>query len=434
MYLTILGYLMIIIFMVLIMTKKLSPLTALLVVPVAFGLIAGGGWNVAKWAMDGIKGVSSTFSMMVFAILFFSIMLKAGLFDPLVAKVLKVVKGDPLKVLVGTAILATVVSLDGDGSTTTMIVCSALYPIYDRLKIKKVYLAAIIGLQNSIMNLVPWGGPTARVMSVMKLDASVIFPPLVPNMVVGILYGIGVAYYIGRKERKRLGIVNIESSTIGGKVDLSDEEAVLKRPKMIIPNLILTIAVIALLISGIAASTVLFAVGAAIALLLNYPSFKDQRKVISLNSSAILNVVVMIIGAGILMGVLDGSGMSDGIAKSLISAVPPSMSRYFCVFIALISVPGTFFLSNDAFYYGMMPALAKAGMAYGFSPLQISISSLTGMSFHFLSPLVAFLYLLFEMSGTDLREYQIYTVRWMVGTFAIFMAIGLLTGGIPIMA
>ena len=113
MYLALLGYLMIITFMVLIMTKKLSALTALIVVPIAFGLIAGGGWNVAKYALDGIKGVATTFSMMVFAILYFGIMLNAGLFDPLVKKVLKIVKGDPLKVLVGTAILAAVVSLDG---------------------------------------------------------------------------------------------------------------------------------------------------------------------------------------------------------------------------------------------------------------------------------------------------------------------------------
>ncbi|CAB1252718.1 Citrate transporter [Ruminococcaceae bacterium BL-6] len=434
MYLALLGYLMIITFMVLIMTKKLSALTALIVVPIAFGLIAGGGWNVAKYALDGIKGVATTFSMMVFAILYFGIMLNAGLFDPLVRKVLKIVKGDPLKVLVGTAILAAVVSLDGDGSTTVIICCSTLIPLYDRLKIKKIYLATLIILQNGVMNLIPWGGPTARVMSVMKLEAGEIFAPLIPGMIVAAVYGVGVAYYLGLKERKRLGIVELESSEVGGSVELSEEETRLKRPKMVVPNLILTIAVIVILVMGLASSSVIFGVATAIALLLNYPAMKDQRKVIELNASATLNVVLMVIGAGVLMGVLDGAGMSEAIAQSLIAVVPPSMGKYFALIIAFISAPGTFLLNNDAFYFGVLPALAKTAASYGFTPLQIGFAALMGQAFHFLSPLVAFIYLLLEMTKIDLREYQAYISRWTVGNFIIFMAMGIVTGALPIVA
>ena len=58
-----------------------------------------------------------------------------------------------------------------------------MLPIYERLRIKKIYLATLIILQNCIMNLIPWGGPTARVMSVMNLDAGEILAPLVPGMI-----------------------------------------------------------------------------------------------------------------------------------------------------------------------------------------------------------------------------------------------------------
>ena len=277
MNLAFLGFAMIIVFMALIMAKKLSPFTSLILVPVAFGLLAGYGWDTLGYAMDGIKSVASTFAMMTFAILYFGVMLTAGMFDPMVDHVVAWCKGDPLKVLVGTAVLAAFVSLDGDGTTTVMICCTAMIPIYNRLKIKKIYLATLIILQNCIMNLIPWGGPTARVMSVMKLDAGEILAPLVPGMVLSAIYVVGVSYYLGLKERKRLGVANAAASEVH-KVEVSPEEQEWKRPKLILFNLALTAAVIVSLIMGLASSAILFGVGTAIALVVNYPDQKVQPK------------------------------------------------------------------------------------------------------------------------------------------------------------
>lgn len=371
MSLAFLGFAMIVVFMALIMAKKLSPFTSLILVPIAFGLLAGYGWDTLKYAMDGIKSVASTFSMMTFAILYFGVMLTAGMFDPMVDKVVAWCKGDPLKVLVGTAVLAAFVSLDGDGTTTVMICCTAMIPIYNRLKIKKIYLANLIILQNCIMNLIPWGGPTARVMSVMNLDAGELLAPLVPGMALSAVYVIGVSYYLGLKERKRLGIMDISNSV--NTVELSDEEREWKRPKMILFNLLLTVAIITSLIMGLASSAILFGVGTAIALVVNYPVQKTQRKVISSLAPDMISVVMMVLGAGVLMGVLNGpedAGMSNAIAQFLVSVIPESLGRYFAVIIAVISAPGTYLLNNDAFYYGVLPPLAATAQAYGFTDLQ----------------------------------------------------------------
>lgn len=433
MSLAILGFTMIIVFMALIMAKKLSAFTSLIIVPIAFGLIAGFGWDTFKFAMDGIKDVASTFAMMTFAILYFGVMLNAGMFDPLVNKVITTVKGDPLKVLVGTAILAAFVSLDGDGTTTVMICCSALIPIYDRLKIKKIYLANLIILQNCIMNLIPWGGPTARVMSVMNLEAGEILSPLVPGMVLSAVYVIGVSYYLGLKERKRLGIVDMGSIEVHVHDNLSEEEISWRRPKLIWFNLILTAVIVFALIKGLASSAILFGVGTALALVVNYPLQKIQRKVIEAVSPDAMNVILMVLGAGVLMGVLNSSGMSDAIAQSLVSVIPESMSKYFAIIIALISAPGTYFLNNDAFYYGVLPVLAETANVYGFTSLQVGFAALMGQAFHFLSPLVAFIYLLLELTGISLLEYQAYIFKWTVGIFVIFMACGIFMGYLPIL-
>ena len=435
MNLAFLGFAMIIVFMALIMAKKLSPFTSLILVPVAFGLLAGYGWDTLGYAMDGIKSVASTFAMMTFAILYFGVMLTAGMFDPMVNHVVAWCKGDPLKVLVGTAILAAFVSLDGDGTTTVMICCTAMIPIYNRLKIKKIYLATLIILQNCIMNLIPWGGPTARVMSVMKLDAGEILAPLVPGMVLSAIYVVGVSYYLGLKERKRLGVAKAAASE-AHKVEVSPEEQEWKRPKLIFFNLALTAAVIVSLIMGLASSAILFGVGTAIALVVNYPDQKIQRKVISSLAPDMINVVMMVLGAGVLMGILNGpedAGMSNAIAQFLVSVIPESLGRYFAVIIAVISAPGTYLLNNDAFYYGVLPPLAATAEAYGFTSLQIGFAALMGQAFHFLSPLVPFIYLLMGQTEITLAQYQGYIFRWCVGIFVIFMVMGLALGYLPVL-
>lgn len=435
MYLAFLGFAMIVVFMALIMAKKLSPFTSLIIIPIIFGLLAGYGWDTLKYAMSGIKSVSATFAMMLFAILYFGVMLAVGLFDPMVDKVVGWCKGDPLKVLVGTAVLAAVVSLDGDGTTTVIICCSALIPIYDRLKIKKIHLATLIILQNCIMNLIPWGGPTARVMSVMNLDASVIFGPLVPGMIASAIYVVIVSYWLGLKERKRLGISKDAVGT-AVHVEMSEEEKSWKRPGLIWFNLILTIIIIVVLIKGLASSAILFGVGIAIALIVNFPNTKQQRKVIENFAPDMINVVMMVLGAGVLMGVLNGpkdAGMSNAIAQFLVSVIPESMGRFFAIVIAVISAPGTYLLNNDAFYYGVLPPLAATAQAYGFSSLQIGFAALMGQAFHFLSPLVPFIYLLMDKTEITLAEYQGVLFKWCIGIFVIFMAMGMLLGYLPIL-
>ena len=385
--------------------------------------------------MAGIQDVASTFAMMTFAILYFGVMLTAGMFDPMVDKVVAWCKGDPLKVLVGTAVLAAFVSLDGDGTTTVMICCTAMIPIYERLHIKKIYLATLIILQNCIMNLIPLGrahrpghvgdapgrrrdpGPPGPRHGALRC---LCFGGL-------LLPGAKGAQAPGRQQGR---------GNVVAKVELSEEERAWKRPKLIVFNLILTAVIIVALVMGLASSAILFGVGTAIALLVNYPNQKTQRQVISSVAPDMINVVMMVLGAGVLMGVLngpEGAGMSNAIAELLVSIIPESLGSFFAVIIAVISAPGTYLLNNDAFYYGVLPPLAATAQAYGFTDLQIGFASLMGQAFHFLSPLVPFIYLLMDKTEITLAQYQGYIFKWCIGIFVIFMATGLVTGNLPIL-
>ena len=211
------------------------------------------------------------------------------------------------------------------------------------------------------------------------------------------------------------------------KVQLSEEEKAWKRPGLIWFNLILTAAIIAALIMGLASSAILFGVGTAVALLVNYPNQKIQRNVISSIAPDMINVVMMVLGAGVLMGIL------NGIAEFLVAVIPESLAKYFAVVIAVVSAPGTYLLNNDAFYYGVLPPLAATAKAYGFTDLNVGFAALMGQAFHFLSPLVPFIYLLMDKTEITLAQYQGYIFKWCIGIFVIFMASGLATGYLPIL-
>lgn len=426
---------MIAVMMALITMKKLSPFTALLIVPLGFGLLAGYGTDVLKYGMEGILGVASTFAMMTFAILFFGLMIVAGMFDPVVQKVIAWCKGDPLKVIVGTSIIAAFVSLDGDGTTTVLIVCSALLPIYNRLGINKIYLVALISLQNVILNLLPWAGPTARAMAVMKIDAGEILAQLLPGMIISLVFVVGVSYYWGLKERKRLGVVDGGEHSVHI-AEVSEEELALKRPKLMYINVILTAAVIITMIMGIAPSAIICAVGTAFALAINYPDLKTQKEVVGRLAPDMTNIVLMVIGAGMLMGVLNGpeeGGMSDAIAHLLVSMLPESAGRYFMFIIAFVSAPGVFLLSQDAFYFGVIPPFATAAEIYGYTDLQICFASLMGQAFRFISPLAPILYLLIDRAEITMTQYQAFLFKWCFCVFVIYMAVGYLLGYLPIL-
>lgn len=432
---TIVSYAMIVVFMYVIMTKKMSPFTTLIAIPLLFSIIAvamGLADNeLGKFAVDGLKKTSITGVMLLFAILYFALMLNAGLFDPVTKAMIKFAKGDPMKILIATAVVAATVSLNGDGTTTTMICCAAFIPIYKKLDLKMMNLGVLIILQNTILNLLPWGGPTARAMSVLDVGADIL-TYLAPGMVIAVIYMLFVAAYLGKKERARLGVTAMTDEEIEELTTVTDEETLaLRRPKNVWINAIMTVILIVMLVMDVFPPVFLFLVGTVLALLINYPNLKEQSARIADNAGDAVQVVILVFAAGIFMGLFNGTGMADAIATSFATIIPESMGGFWGLVVALVSAPGTFFLSNDAFYYGVLPIMAKTGYAYGFTPMQMALASLMGQAFHLLSPLVAFIYLLLKLTGLDMGQWQRESAKWALGIFAIFVVTLILTGAMP---
>ena len=430
--LTFLGFAMVITFMYLIMSKRLSALIALIIIPILFALLGGFASQIGPMMLEGISKLAPTGVMLMFAILYFAIMIDSGLFDPPVRLILKLVKGDPLKVALGTVALALIVSLDGDGSTTYMICVGAMLPLYSRLKMSPTIMAGLIIMAGGIMNMTPWGGPTARAASALHVDPSEIFVPMIPTMAFGAIVLFGVSYLYGLRERKRLGILQLpDEQTIRDEISVSQfPEA--RRPKLIWINALLTVVLMSTLIAGLLPMPVLFMIAFSVAMIINYPCLQQQKERIAAHASNVLAVVGLIFAAGIFTGILSGTGMVDAMSKSLLAVIPDALGPYLAVITALVSMPFTFFMSNDAFYYGILPVLNEAASSYGISAVEMARASIVGQPVHLLSPLVPSTYLLIGLAKIEFGDLQRFTLKWAVMVCLTILLAALLMGVFPL--
>ncbi|MFI1251481.1 CitMHS family transporter [Streptomyces anulatus] len=492
--LTILGFAMIATFLVLIMTKKMSPIAALVLIPALFCVAVGQGAQLGDYVIEGVGNLAPTAAMLMFAIVYFGVMIDVGLFDPIVRGILKFCRADPMRIVVGTAVLAAIVSLDGDGSTTFMITVSAMYPLYKRLKMSLVVMTGVAATANGVMNTLPWGGPTARAATALKLDASEIFVPMIPALAMGLLAVFVLAYVLGLRERKRLGMLTLDEalarepeqetvstgagSTRGGSTggtgatgtggtgtagtggedrlrkdapasggdtgtgtdadpaDEADDDEFqgldpnrsTLRPKLYWFNAGLTAALLTAMIMELMPIPVLFLLGAALALTVNFPHMPDQRARIAAHADNVLNVSGMVFAAAVFTGVLTGTGMVENMADWVVGAVPDAMGPHMAIVTGLLSLPLTYFMSNDGFYFGVLPVLAEAGAAHGVSPLEIARASLAGQALHMSSPLVPAVYVLVGMAKVEFGDHTRFTVKWAILTSLVVLAAGVLFG------
>ncbi|SED09244.1 citrate-Mg2+:H+ or citrate-Ca2+:H+ symporter, CitMHS family [Streptomyces sp. 3213] len=466
--LTILGFTMIATFLVLIMLKKMSPIAALVLIPALFCVFVGKGAKLGDYVIDGVTSLAPTAAMLMFAIVYFGVMIDVGLFDPIVRGILKFCKADPLRIVVGTAVLAAIVSLDGDGSTTFMITVSAMYPLYKRLKMSLVVMTGVAAMANGVMNTLPWGGPTARAATALKLNASDIFVPMIPALAVGLLGVLVLAYVLGRRERKRLGVLTLdevlveepaESETVlvgagGGEGDkrartggsgsgtdadaeLPDEDDGFRgldpdrptlRPKLYWFNALLTVILLTAMIMEWLPIPVLFLLGAALALTVNFPHMPDQKARLGAHAENVLNVSGMVFAAAVFTGVLQGTGMVDHMATWLVDNIPDGMGPHMAFVTGVLSIPLTYFMSNDGFYFGILPVLAEAGQAHGVSSLEIARASLVGQPLHMSSPLVPAVYVLVGMAKVEFGDHTRFVVKWAALTSLVVLGAGILFG------
>ncbi|MGA5762047.1 CitMHS family transporter [Nonomuraea bangladeshensis] len=430
-----LGFLTIGVFLVLTMTRKVSVLTALVLVPIVAALAGGFGSEVGKMTLDGLIKVAPTGIMIAFAVLYFSLMIETGLFDPLIRGILRAAKDDPLRIAVGTAVITMCVALDGDGASTFLITVSALLPVYKRLGMSPLVLTGVVALGAGVMNMVPWGGPTARATAVLKLDSSQVFTPVLPAMAAGIAWVLVASYLIGRRERSRLGTVSLpEQPQVVGDGPGTPLAPPRRHPALTAFNLVLTLVLLVALVLQLMPLPVLFVVGFAIALLVNHPSWDEQQELLEKHGKSVVLVTTMIFAAGVFTGILTGTKMINQMAATFVDVIPDSLGGHLPVLVAITSMPLSLVFTPDAYYFGVLPVLAQTAGGFGIESAEIARAAILGqMTTGFpLSPLTAATFILVGMSGVQLGQHQRFIFGWAFATTAVMTVVALLTGAISL--
>lgn len=443
--LALIGVLTIVIMLVLIMTKKLQTLLALIIVPIIGCLVAGFTGNIVleegvftvktmgEFITAGLKSIAPTGVMFIFAILFFGILTDAGTFDPIIKKILQVVGKDPVKICIGTVILACLVHLDGSGAVTFLIAIPAMLPLYEKLGMRKTTLATLVALGAGVMNMLPWGGPTIRAITAMSSNIEELFTPMVIPMICGLAFVLGVAVFLGKSEKKRLGAAldAVQLDDSHHEVTEADE---LKRPHLFIFNIALIIIAVVVLIKSILPPAAVFMIATAIALLVNYPDKKMQSERVDAHAKSALMMASMLFAAGSFIGIMQNSGMLTAMAEAIVKIIPASVGQLMPVLVGIISMPASLLFDPDSYYYGVMPVLASAVEQMGVNPIMIARASIIGqMTTGFpVSPLTGATFLLTGLSGIDLGEHQKHTIPFAFMTTIVMLIVAVIVGSISI--
>ena len=420
-----LGFITIIVLLAVIMLKKMSPLVALISVPVITALIGGHGLNIGKYINDGIKSIAPTGTMFIFAILFFGILTDAGTFQPIIDKILKIVGKDPIRIAIGTAILAMIVHLDGSGAVTFLVTVPAMLPLYEALGMRKTTLATIVALGAGVMNILPWGGPTIRAATSLKIPVTELFNPLLIPVLAGILFVLFVAFKLGRDEKVRIGNIeniNIDTENLGEK----------KESRNFIVNILTIIVAIVVLVSGKLSPTVVFMIAFCISIIINFPSVKEQKERVDAHAKAALMMASILFAAGAFIGIMQNSGMITEMSTVIVKTIPKSLGSYMAVITGVISMPASLLFDPDSFYFGVLPVLASTAQEFGSSAIAVGRAAILGqMTTGFpVSPLTASTFLLVGLTGVELGEHQKKTIPYAFLTTIVMLIVAIITGAL----
>ncbi len=341
----------------------------------------------------------------------------------MISRILRVVGVRPTRIVMGTALLALLIHLDGSGAVCFLITIPAMRPLYDQLGMDRRILACAASLAAGV-NFLPWTGPTLRAAAVLKIPATQIFAPMIGVQLVGLVFVFAACWWLGRREEIRLGLSHqgVPAHALGAAAveaprapELTPDQARLRRPHLFWVNLALTLLVMAVMIGGWVDPVVMFMLGVVAALVVNYPDVAEQRARIDAHARAALLMASILFAAGAFTGIMSGSGMLKAMATAAVSAVPADAGQHIPAILGVVGMPLSMLFDPDSFYFGVLPIIAEVSQTLGGEPIHVAQAALLGMhTVGFpVSPLTPATFLVVGLSGIELGQHQRFAVPFL---------------------
>lgn len=436
MYHALVGYGIIIVMMFMILKKKATPAFCFAVLPVVGAALLGFSFNdIVGFINKGENTIWKTAILFIFSVCYFSTMNDAGLFDPLVKKLVKLAGNNVTLIMVATSLIACVAHLDGSCASTYLVTIPCMLPIYKKMHLNKLILLLLVGLSAGVMNLVPWGGPTIRAATAIGLDATELWVSMIPMQIFGLILSLAVAVYFGRSEQKRLKKEGIEvgelvaNGTAAEDAELAEEDAALRRPALFYVNLILTAIVIGFLVKTKVAPFLIFLFGSLIAMGINYPNIALQSKLLKKYAPNCIDLLVTLVAAGVFLGIFANAGIIAKMAELLISILPSFLTKYLYIIMGILGGPIGIIMGPDPYYYAVMPLVVKTVAPFGITPVQVAHAMLIGENVVLsVSPCVPVNFLAFGMTGVELNEHMAFSFKWEWAVSLVMLVFAIMIG------
>ncbi len=246
----------------------------------------------------------------------------------------------------------------------------AVLPLYDRLGMDRRVLACVVSMAAGV-NFLPWTGPVLRASAALHIPTTALFTPLIPVQAVGLAFVFTVAYVMGRREERRLRALADVAAPPATVRELTPEERALRRPDRFWMNLVLTLGLMGVMVSGIVDPSIMFMIGTVAALMLNYPNADAQRARIDAHAKAALMMAAILLAAGVFTGIMKGTGMLSAMAHAAVGVTSPDIARHIPVVLGILSMPLSLVLDPDSFYLGALPVIAEVASSFGVPPIQV---------------------------------------------------------------
>ena len=412
---TIIGFLLIAALVVILLRGKIALSPVLIMLPIAAALICGFGFgDIAGFIAKGLQSVLSVVVLFAFAIIYFNVLNDVGMFDLFIKRMMKVMGNRVEMVLLVTAVVAAIAHLDGSGATTMAITIPLMLPVFKKMKISPTALLLIISMSSAMLNMNPWCPPAMTLGASIGIDPQAVWRTLIPVQLVGVVLLVGLCFIIGKQERSRgAGISGAEFEELKKTFDQPSPVTVSK--PVLIFDIVLTVVLIAAMLLAWAPAYVCFMVALSIALVVNFRGSRAQTDALRRHGGTAINMVLIMMSIGVLTGIIQHTGMIDGMATAILSILPESLGSHLVFIVSLISPLLGIALGNAATHTAMAPVLAGVVVQYGSTAGQLAVGLIIGTSLAAnLSLVGAGPYLALGLADVEMGQHLKYSFKWMM--------------------
>ena len=455
MMVAVIAIIMIGVMMYVLLTNKVSPIVAFVCLPILAGLVLifTVGFNGPKgevlgysaqigqlfnnWAAGGVKTTMSNATLFIFSIIYFGIMSDAGMFDPIVQGLTKIAGKNPVMIYITTALIAIVAQLDGATATTYLITIPAMLPLFKKLKLNILSMLCLIGMITGIWNMVPWGGTIIRTATTVSNLGSPATPQglwikILPVEILGTILGMGLAVWFGLNDKRRLtkeyGSDYFDMITQEDVV-ISEEASELKRPKLLVVNLLLTTLIIVSMIVTKTPSYLVFMIGTAVGVFINYRGLQAQTDRVQAHATTAIGTAATFLAAGVFLGIFKETGMTLALANLILKALPQSLLVHTGRILGVFGTAIGIIFSPDLYYYSLLPVVGEVVKASGGSVEKCGLAMLIGHNVGvIISPCIPTTFLAIGLAGVQLKDHIKYSLKYFIGISLILVLFAMMLG------